>query len=170
MPDGHGAVSGRKRAHPPGRLQFLSPMQILLVADGRWVVVDVIASLSDPCYEVTAVSDSRDIVKACSDAGADVVVTDMQIGAMGGMAVIREIRAAIAAGILPPMPTVLLLDREADAFIAGRAGAYAWIRKPFGALELRGLLNQLTGDIAGVDMDALYCTVPLCPQFVLHFH
>jgi hypothetical protein len=28
----------------------------------------------------------------------------------------------------------------------------------------------LTGDIAGADMDALYCAVPLCPQFVFHFH
>jgi DNA-binding response OmpR family regulator len=123
-------------------------MQILLVADGRWVVEDITASLGEPRYEVSTVSESHDIVAACSEAGADVVVADMQIGAMGGMAVIREIRAAVAAGDLPPTPTVLLLDRGADAFIAGRAGADAWLRKPFGAFELRELLDGLAGEAA----------------------
>ena len=38
---------------------------------------------------------------------------------------------------------VLLLDRAVDAFLARRAGADAWIRKPFGGFALRRLVDRL---------------------------
>ena len=64
---------------------------------------------------------------------------------MGGMAVIRTIRiGGRRRGAAPPL-TVLLLDRGADAFIAGRAGADAWppqaVRRP--GLRVRSLLDGL---------------------------
>jgi len=118
-------------------------MNILVLTDESWVTTEVEAALSESRYRITGAMNPREIVKACTDTVADVVITDFQIGTMGGMAVIREIRAAIAAGHLPPTPTVLLLDRAADAFIAGRSGADGWLRKSFGAFDLRDLLDEL---------------------------
>jgi AmiR/NasT family two-component response regulator len=43
------------------------------------------------------------------------------------------------------VPVVLLLDRNADAFIAKRAGAAAWVRKPFTAFELRSAVAAAIG-------------------------
>ena len=118
-------------------------MNILVLADETWVTTEVETALSEARYRITGASNPREVVEACADAAADVVITDLQVGTMGGMAVIREIRAAIGAGDLPPTPTVLLLDRTADTFIAGRSGADGWLRKSFGASELRGLLDEL---------------------------
>ncbi len=120
-------------------------MHILVVADETWVHQEVTSALAEARYQMTAVTDPATVVEACREAEADVVITDLQVGAMGGMAIIRNIRAAVHAGDLPPTPTVLLLDRGADAFIAGRAGADGALRKPFGAFELRTLLDELVG-------------------------
>jgi len=98
-------------------------MNILVIADETWVTTEVEAALSEARYRITVASNPREAVDACADTSADVVIADLQVGTMGGMAVIREIRAAIASDDLPPTPTVLLLDRAADAFIAGRSGA-----------------------------------------------
>lgn len=118
-------------------------MHILVVADEDWVLKGVDAALGEARFQISTTSDPHAAVDACREAGADAAIIDLQVGAMGGMAVIRNIRAAVDAGKLPRTPTVLLLDRTADAFIAGRAGADAALRKPFGAFELRSLLDEL---------------------------
>lgn len=118
-------------------------MHILVVADEDWVLEGVEAALGEARFEISTTSDPHAAVDACREGGADVVITDLQVGSMGGMAVIRNIRSAVASGELPDTPTVLLLDRDADVFIAGRAGADGALRKPFGAHELRSLLDEL---------------------------
>ena len=129
-------------------------MNILVIADETWVTTHVAAALSESRYQVTDASNPHDAVKACADAQADVVIADLQVGTMGGMAVVREVRAAVSAGDLPPTPTLLLLDRAADAFIAGRSGADGWLRKPFGAFELRDLLDELAPAVADAGADS----------------
>ena len=57
--------------------------------------------------------------------------------------VARVIREAAGAGHIPAIPIVLLLDRAADAFLAGRSGAQAWLRKPIDAFDLRAVLDRL---------------------------
>ena len=51
------------------------------------------------------------------------------------MAVVRAIKAAMEGRDLPRL--VILLDREVDGFLAKRAGADAWVVKPFSTHELR---------------------------------
>ena len=128
-------------------------MNILVIAAETGVITDVRAALSEARYLLTEASDSHDVVKACADAHADVIIADLQVGTMGGMAGVREIRAAVSAGDLPPTSTVLLLDRAADSFIAGRSGADGWLRKPFGAFELRDLLDELASAPAAAGTD-----------------
>jgi DNA-binding response OmpR family regulator len=45
----------------------------------------------------------------------------------------------VSRGKAPPV--ILLLDRDADAFLAGRSGAVAWVRKPFSAHDLRAAVD-----------------------------
>jgi len=118
-------------------------MHVLVVADADWVGEGIDAALAEARFDISTTSNPYAVVDACVEVEADAVITDLQVGAMGGMAVIRSIRAAVDAGDLPRTPTVLLLDRGADTFIAGRAGADGALRKPFGAFELRSLLDTL---------------------------
>ena len=71
---------------------------------------------------------------------ADVAVVDLRIGSMGGMAVARDFRAAEER-----VPVVLLLDRQADTFLAGRSGADAWVVRPFTASALRAAISSAIG-------------------------
>lgn len=123
---------------------------ILLVADLPWVADAVRAALAGTAGDLTVTADPAGAPALALEQGAGVVLVDLQVGSMGGMAVARAIRAAArAAGVTPP-PVGLLLDREADAFLAGRSAAAGWVRKPFGALELRRLVERLAeGSSAG---------------------
>jgi DNA-binding response OmpR family regulator len=80
------------------------------------------------------------VVEAAQNHPPSVVLIDMQVGSMGGMAVVRRLREAIAMGQIEPTRLVLLLDRSADRFLAKRAGADASVLKPFTAQDLRPVL------------------------------
>jgi len=121
---------------------------ILLVADLPWVADAVRAALADTGGSLAVTGDSAAAPALALEQGADVVLVDLQVGSMGGMAVARAIRAgARTAGAAPPA-VGLLLDREADGFLAGRSAADGWIRKPFGAFELRRLVERLARERA----------------------
>jgi DNA-binding response OmpR family regulator len=113
-------------------------IDILLVADVSWIVNDVRAALSDGNHSVDVVADPRAVAKATAERRPDLLMVDLQVGSMGGMAVARAVRDAAATGDGERPPIILLLDRDADSFLAGRSGADGWVRKPFSSDDLRG--------------------------------
>lgn len=121
----------------------------MLVADASWVSNEVRAALSLGHWDIDEVSDPRTVTQLTKERRPDAVVVDMQVGSMGGMAVIRGIRGEIEPADRPRM--VLLLDRSADKFLAGRAGADAFVTKPITASSLREALYPLTGAAEGAD-------------------
>jgi DNA-binding response OmpR family regulator len=110
----------------------------LLVTDSTWVINDVSAALCLGDWEIDQLDDPGVTVARVEETSPDAVIVDMQVTSMGGMAVIRDIRSHIEEESRPR--TVLLLDRSADQFLAGRAGADASVIKPFEAEELRASL------------------------------
>ena len=68
---------------------------------------------------------------------------DLQIGNMGGMAVATHLRAEVAMGRLPDTSILMLLDREADVFLARRSDADGWTVKPLDAFRLRRAAKAL---------------------------
>ena len=116
---------------------------ILVVADTAWVVNDVRAALSDGRTTIREIADPRSVVDAVKEQTPAVILVDLQIGSMGGMAVTRAVRDAFPMGTASAPPVVLMLDRDADAFLAGRSGAAAWVRKPFSSGELRAVVERL---------------------------
>jgi DNA-binding response OmpR family regulator len=118
---------------------------ILLVADATWVRNDVEAALADPTIELVVETDPRAAAQVVRDEHFDWAIVDMQVGSMGGMALVRMLRSAIASAEIADLGIVLLLDRDADRFLAGRAGADASVVKPFTAQDLRSTLAAATG-------------------------
>ena len=119
---------------------------ILLVADVPWVVNDVRAALSEARFSVADMDDPRAVSDAVIEAKPDVLLIDFQVGSMGGMALTRAVRHAAAANGTERPAVILLLDRDADGFLAGRSGADGWLRKPFSSDALR---TTVDGVLAG---------------------
>jgi len=133
----------------PARATVRAGMRdVLLVADVAWVVDAVRAALDGGGYRVSVAADPEGAAGRWQEESPAAVLVDLQVGSRGGMAVVRDLRAAAqAAGAAPP-PTVLLLDRFVDGFLARRAGADAWVRKPFGGLALRRVVDRLVSPAA----------------------
>ena len=107
-----------------------------MVADGSWVVNHVRRALPTG-VELTEISDPRAVVDQVRVLRPDVVIIDLQVASMGGMAVTRSLKSTAIVEGWKPLTIVLLLDRSADAFLAKRAGADAWVTKPATPGELR---------------------------------
>jgi DNA-binding response OmpR family regulator len=114
--------------------------KVFLVTDASWVANEVRAGLSLGEWDIEEISDPRLTTSLVMEKRPDAVIVDMQVGSMGGMAVIRGIRGEIDEADRPR--TVLLIDRSADEFIARRAGADAFVLKPINAYELRAALQR----------------------------
>ena len=112
-------------------------MHILLATDADWVVDEVTAALGDNETSFTVCREGRLVSELVAIGNIDVVIADLQIGSMGGMAVAMDLRHDASSGAVPETPLVMLLDRDADVFLAQRSGAEAWLVKPLDALRLR---------------------------------
>lgn len=94
----------------------------------------MMAALSSPDLTVIHHPDPETAAAAAYDQGVDRVLVDMKVASMGAMAVTRAVRAVDED---QPIPVTILLDRDADAFLAGRAGAENWLTKDATASALR---------------------------------
>jgi DNA-binding response OmpR family regulator len=113
--------------------------KVLLVADAEWVINEVRSALALGDWDVEVVDDPRTVTDSVEEVSPEAVIIDLQIGSMGGMAVVRSIRQTFEGPARPR--TVLLLDRSADDFIARRAGADARVLKPITSSVLRAALS-----------------------------
>ena len=73
----------------------------------------------------------------------DLVVVDMQMGNMGGMATTLELRLEASYDNLGHVPVLMLLDRRPDVFLARRSGAEGWLVKPLDPIRLRRAVAAL---------------------------
>ncbi|MCH1488989.1 MAG: response regulator [Ilumatobacteraceae bacterium] len=122
-------------------------MHILLATDADWVVDEVTAALGDNETSFTVCREGRLVSELVAIGNIDVVIADLQIGSMGGMAVAMDLRLDASSGAVPETPLVMLLDRDADVFLAQRSGAEAWLVKPLDALRLRKAVSAaVAGD------------------------
>jgi CheY-like chemotaxis protein len=116
---------------------------ILVAADAKWVRDQVRAAFVARDQQVVEVTRGQDVRDTFAEVNPDLVVLDMQIGNMGGIAVAQDLRLEESAGRLDRANILLLLDREADAFIAKRVEVDATLVKPVDAGILRRAAKQL---------------------------
>ncbi len=116
---------------------------VLVASDAKWVRDHVRAALGGPGFEIIEVERGRDVRQVVAEQEPDLVVVDLQIANMGGMAVSLDLRLEESGGRLPHVPILLLLDREADRFLARRSAADAMLVKPIDAGTLRRTVKTL---------------------------
>jgi DNA-binding response OmpR family regulator len=116
---------------------------VLIATDADWVHDEVEAALVDDDTRVLRIRHGVDVRGAVRETEPDLVVLDLQIGQMGGIAACLDLRHEEGAGRLLHVPVLILLDRHADVFLARRADADGWLVKPLDAFRVRRAALQL---------------------------
>lgn len=116
---------------------------ILVAADAKWVRDQVRAAFLGPSQVVVEVTRGQDVRAKFGEVEPDLVILDMQIGNMGGIAVAIDLRLEESADRLDHATIMLLLDREADEFMGRRADVDMMLVKPVDAGVLRRAAKQL---------------------------
>jgi DNA-binding response OmpR family regulator len=110
---------------------------VLIATDADWIYDEVDAALADDETRVVRVRAGREVSAAVDRVQPSLIVLDLQIGNMGGIAACLDLRLEERAGRLDERSILILLDREADIFLAKRAEADGWLIKPLDAFRLR---------------------------------
>ncbi|MFM7068483.1 MAG: response regulator [Actinomycetes bacterium] len=110
---------------------------VLIATDADEVFDEVDAAFADQSTDVARVRAGRDVVDAIRALEPQFVILDLQIGNMGGVATCLEIRNEESGDRLPAQRVLLLLDREADTYLAQQASADGWLLKPLDPISLR---------------------------------
>ena len=110
---------------------------VLLATDADWTFDTVAGALADDDTRISRVRSGRDLLAVTEELEPELVILDLQIGSMGGMASCLELRAESDAGRLAHQKVLMLLDRPADTFLAQQARADGWLIKPLDAFRLR---------------------------------
>ena len=116
---------------------------ILVASDAPSVRAEVAAIAGRPDIEIREARSGPAALEAVAANMPDLVVVDLQMGNMGGMAVCLELRLDESFGKLEPVPVLMLLDRRPDVFLARRSGAEGWLVKPLDPIRLRRAITSL---------------------------
>lgn len=127
---------------------------ILVAAEAAWVRDQLRTSLTGPGQTVIEVTRGQEVRSTVAEVTPDLVILDLQIANQGGIATAIDLRLEAAAGRLPELPILLLLDREADRHIAQRADADAVLVKPVDAGQLRRAIKRLLSPVRAVEGEA----------------
>jgi two-component system response regulator MprA len=127
---------------------------VLVAADGQWVRDQVRTALAASDTSVIEVTRGQDVRIAVGEYAPDLVILDMQIANMGGIAAAIDLHLEAQAGRIPESRILLLLDREHDRFLAKRAAADAVLVKPVDAGTLRRTMRRLLAPAADAPVGA----------------
>ena len=135
--------------------------EIIVVSDEPTVRDEVKAAIAEPGITFHELTRGAEVLPAVRERAPALVILDLQIGKMGGMAACLELRLEEGGGRLDHVPVLMLLDRRADVFLARRSDAEGWIVKPLDPLRLARAVRQLlTG---GTYHDETYRPVTVLP-------
>jgi CheY-like chemotaxis protein/glycine cleavage system H lipoate-binding protein len=112
----------------------------ILVVDDEQVVLDgVRRHLRREGYDIETVLSASEALAALAERGADVVITDLMMPEMDGLALLSRVHA------LPrPLPVIMITGYATmkTALMAMRQGAFDYIAKPFTRAELQGVVAR----------------------------
>jgi DNA-binding NarL/FixJ family response regulator len=132
---------------------------IVVASDAAFLRKEVAAVAAGPDIQIREVSSGAEVIRSARESAPDLVVVDLQMGNMGGMAVCLELRLQESYDDLPHIPVLMLLDRRPDVHLARRSGAEGWLVKPLDPLRLRRAIREILD--GGEYFDDSYQPVPV---------
>ncbi|MBB4954828.1 two-component system chemotaxis response regulator CheY [Agrobacterium vitis] len=117
---------------------------ILTVDDSASIRMTTKIALTNAGYKVTEAVDGLDGLNKAKAGQFDLIVTDLNMPNMNGLAMIEALRKSPAHTGVP----IIFLTTESDAAMKTRAkaaGATGWITKPFDAEQLVKIARKVLG-------------------------
>jgi two-component system chemotaxis response regulator CheY len=116
--------------------------RILTVDDSKTMRDMLLATLRRAGYDVIQAEDGQDGLAKLEAAGADVIITDINMPVMDGIAFIKacRTRAAFAATPILTLTTESSEEKKAEGRAAGATG---WIVKPFNPEKLLRVVEKV---------------------------
>jgi DNA-binding response OmpR family regulator len=122
---------------------------LLVIADKDPHELEVLrAGLTAPDREIIAFLDGDHVITLARSRSPDVVVVAASLGHQGGFAVSYELKRMADNGEITEPKTVVLLEREADTWLANWSRCDAYLTKPVDPAEVDSVVTDLAG--AGV--------------------
>ena len=120
----------------------MMPKRILTVDDSKTMRDMLLVTLKQAGYDVVQADDGQAGLSKLESEGADVIITDINMPVMDGIAFIKACRAQPAYA---STPILTLTTESSDARKAeGRAaGATGWIVKPFNPERLVRVIEKV---------------------------
>ena len=116
--------------------------RILTVDDSVTIRSMLSKVLTDGGYEVLSADNGQNALGMLDVFKFDMVITDLNMNVMGGLAFIREMRSVARHASIPIV--VLTTEGSEDMREMGRSfGATAWVTKPFDPEKLLRVANLL---------------------------
>lgn len=117
---------------------------ILTVDDSASIRLTTKIALTGAGYQVTEAVDGLDGLNKAKADSFDMIVTDLNMPNMNGLAMIEALRSSPAHTGIP----IIFLTTESDADMKSRAkaaGATGWITKPFDPEQLVKIARKVLG-------------------------
>ncbi|WP_419731188.1 response regulator [Lichenicola sp.] len=118
--------------------------RVMTVDDSRTIREMVAFTLRRAGFDVSEAADGFKALEALKITPTDVIITDLNMPNMDGVALIRALRADPKWRTVP----ILMLTTESDdrKKLAGKAaGATGWLVKPFDPQKLIDVVKRVTG-------------------------
>jgi len=116
--------------------------KILAVDDSPTVLASIKLALERRGYELHTFQRADEALKQLNSKKADLVITDLNMPGMDGITFIRQVRANTTCRFTP-IVMLTTESQQAKKEEARRAGATAWITKPFTPEQLEMVLKKL---------------------------
>jgi PAS domain S-box-containing protein len=119
--------------------------RVLVVEDDSIVRETLVQQLMDEGYDVSFAADGKEALALLdTDQGIDLIVTDLSMPGLDGLAVLREAKRR-----KPLMPAILLTGFATDATDIGADCDYTLVRKPIDAkaltIQMASMLKEVEG-------------------------
>lgn len=125
-----------------GNIPSLKDFRILVAEDVATNQVLLKAVLAPTGADVEAVADGAALLERYSQQPADLILMDLQMPGMGGIAAVRRLRALSGAGRAVPVVALTAYARSADRELALGVGMDAYLAKPIVVADLYDLLRR----------------------------
>jgi two-component system chemotaxis response regulator CheY len=116
--------------------------KVLAVDDSVSIRQMVNHTLQDAGYEVVTANDGRDALSKLGTTRFDVIISDVNMPNMGGLELVKELRAKPQYKFTPIL--ILTTETSAEKKMEGKqAGATGWLVKPFNPETLLKTLKRV---------------------------